>query len=117
MSSASTSSRAATGNNSSIKEKKVNVQQELGSHEHTQLTWLKPANIKDKNGYGIDHPKYNSRSLYVPPSFLKCKHAQYMCFIIVTAGMIVCMHACMFTYIYSIVFNSMMHYEFPYNNN
>ena len=38
---------------------------------HNKLTWLRPENIKDKDGRKRDHPEYDCRTLYVPPDFLK----------------------------------------------
>lgn len=42
-----------------------------GSHEHNTWDFLQPAKRRDKDGNRPDHPSYNPRSLFVPPSFLK----------------------------------------------
>ena len=39
-------------------------------YTHQKLAWLRPENIKDKEGRKKDHPEYDSRTLYVPPDFL-----------------------------------------------
>ena len=37
---------------------------------HQKLDWLRPENIKDKEGRKKDHPEYDPRTLYVPKDFL-----------------------------------------------
>ena len=39
-------------------------------YTHQKLTWLRPENIKDKEGRKKDHPEHDPRTLYVPPDFL-----------------------------------------------
>ena len=39
-------------------------------YTHQKLDWLRPENIKDKEGRKKDHPEYDPRTLYVPKDFL-----------------------------------------------
>jgi DNA mismatch repair protein MSH6 len=48
--------------------------------QHLQLAFLKPENIKDKDGHRPDHPEYNPRTLYVPRAFLdECTPVSSVC--------------------------------------
>lgn len=38
---------------------------------HNKLDFLKPANIKDRNGRRPDHPEYDRTTLLVPKSYLE----------------------------------------------
>ena len=38
--------------------------------QHLQLAFLKPENIKDKDGNKPDSPDYNPRTLFVPKTFM-----------------------------------------------
>ena len=45
---------------------------ELFNNQHEILPdFLKPENIRDKNGYSPDDPNYNCNILYIPDYFLK----------------------------------------------
>ena len=37
---------------------------------HSNLAFLKPGNIKDREKRPVDHPDYDPKTLYVPPDFL-----------------------------------------------
>ena len=39
-------------------------------YNHQKLVWLKPENLKDKDGRKKTDPEYDPRTLYVPPDFL-----------------------------------------------
>ncbi|KAL7639850.1 UNVERIFIED_CONTAM: hypothetical protein RMT77_009263 [Armadillidium vulgare] len=43
---------------------------EEGDWPHMNLAWLRPENIKDKEGHKASDPDYNPRTLYVPEDFL-----------------------------------------------
>jgi len=40
-------------------------------YSYSKFSFLKPENIKDADGNKMDHPDYNPRTLYVPPSHIK----------------------------------------------
>lgn len=42
-----------------------------GSHEHNSFPFLLPKNRKDINGYPMNHPLYNHRTLYIPDNILQ----------------------------------------------
>jgi DNA mismatch repair protein MSH6 len=46
----------------------------MGQHAHdvdSKYSFLRPKNIKDKNGRKPDHPDYDATTLFIPPAFLK----------------------------------------------
>ena len=42
-----------------------------GEHDHNKFPFLQPARLLDASKRRPDHPEYDSRTLFVPPDFLK----------------------------------------------